>query len=95
SINFLRQNGQTGMAAQLCTGYTGGEKNDWFLPSKDELDLIYKNLKAKGLGSLDGRWYWSSSENGSSVAWVQDFSDGSQYGRGKNATSSVRAVRAF
>ncbi|MHB9296735.1 hypothetical protein PilKf_02510 [Pillotina sp. SPG140] len=88
-------------AAQMATAdaasYTGYD--DWFLPSKDELDLLYKNLKVKGLGGFGSGWYWSSSEIGDS-AWRQQFSDGSQdgdhlsYGTKPNA-HSVRAIRRF
>lgn len=31
-------------AAKACKDYRGGGLNDWFLPSKDELELIYLNL---------------------------------------------------
>jgi hypothetical protein len=40
--------------------------------------------------------YWSSTEYYSDDgAWVQYFGSGGQSGYGKNATTSVRAVRAF
>jgi TolB-like protein len=87
-------------AAQLCTQYRGGGKSDWFLPSKDELDLMYKNLKSKGKGGFGDDWYWSSSEDAPEYgsydgAWFQAFSDGYQGIYLKNDTSFVRAVRAF
>jgi hypothetical protein len=70
--------------------------DDWFLPSKDELNLMYQNLKQKGLGEFSSSWYWSSSEDGNYGAWNQHFSDGSQgYITKDNTSLSVRAVRAF
>jgi hypothetical protein len=85
----------TGRAAQLCASYTYGGYSDWFLPSKDELDLMYKNLAVKGLGSFTGVWYWSSSRGRTSGAWGQRFSDGYQDDYSKVLTFCVRAVRAF
>jgi hypothetical protein len=94
-VSFLRRTGESGRAAQLCDTLVFEGYDDWFLPSKDELDLMYKNLKAKGLGEFGNAWYWSSSEYDGKYAWLQYFSDGSQYYGTKPTTNSVRAVRAF
>jgi hypothetical protein len=94
----LKEWGESGRAAQLCDGYEVNGYKDWFLPSKDELDLMYKNLKAKDLGNFKDEGYWSSSQYGSTNAWCQYFGDGGgQYtpGVGKRGTTSVRAIRAF
>jgi hypothetical protein len=69
---------------------------DWFLPSKDELNLMYINLKRKNLGGFGNDWYWSSSEYQSVWARAQRFSDGSQANeRQKTETGLVRAIRQF
>jgi hypothetical protein len=96
-VAFLRRTGESGRAAQLCDSLKVAGYDDWFLPSKDELNLMYTNLKAKGLGEFSNSWYWSSSEVTNGTACVQSFGDGSQYliGSGKNNTHSVWAVRAF
>jgi hypothetical protein len=91
----VRQLGEIGTAVQMCTGLELNGYKDWFLPSRDELDLMYKNLKQKGLGSFGNNYYWSSSQDSSDVAWGQGFSSGFQYSYFKNVASSVRAVRAF
>jgi hypothetical protein len=96
-VDRLRGLGEKNRAAQICATLDINGYKDWFLPSKDELDLMYKNLKQKGLGGFGGSWYWSSSqyENGILFAWAQNFSDGSQYSGSKDKTYLVRAVRAF
>jgi len=95
-VNRLNQLGETGGAAQMCAQFEYGGYRDWFLPSKDELDLMYRNLKAKGLGGFSNNWYWSSSlYNYTNLGWLQRFSDGSQDSAGKSNAHSVRAVRAF
>lgn len=53
--------GEKGIAAKLCIDYRGGGKSDWFLPSIDQLNLMYENLYLAGIGGFveNGR-YWSS-----------------------------------
>jgi hypothetical protein len=84
-------------AAQLCSDLTISGYSDWFLPSKDELDLMYKNLKRADLGDFS-YFYWSSSEStwSSNYAWMQYFYDGS-HGEGDKGMNNirVRAARAF
>jgi hypothetical protein len=82
-------------AAALCRNLNLGGYTDWFLPSRDELKLMYVNLKLKGLGGFSGAWFWSSSQFTSRTAWGQEFSDGYQYDDGKYTKDSVRACRAF
>jgi hypothetical protein len=82
-------------AAQACADYSYGGYDDWFLPSKDELNLMYTNLKAQGLGGFSDDLYWSSSEHGGDYAWFQSFDNGRQFNSNKYFTISVRAVRAF
>jgi TolB-like protein len=94
-VSFLRRTGESGRAAQYCDELDIDGFNDWFLPSKDELDLMYKNLKVKGLGEFSNVWYWSSLEYSSNYSWEQYFSDGRQNYHAKFYTSRVRAVRAF
>ena len=100
----LRSKGESGRAASLCASLDFDGIKDWFLPSKDELDLMYKNLAQKGLGNFVTRadntnythYYWSSSQNSNNfVAWGQYFNNVGQFNNFKDNTSSVRAVRAF
>lgn len=82
-------------ASKLCSAYRGGGKKDWFLPSKDELNLMYENLKKSGAGGFADDNYWSSSENLAKYGWSQLFSNGNQSSVSKFYSKRVRAVRAF
>jgi hypothetical protein len=98
---YLRNAGEGDRAAALATQYTQGGYKDWFLPSKDELNLIYRNLRLELRGEFSMGRYWSSSENSGDSAWAQRFSDGHQsnsgsiYDGAKNRSHSVRAIRQF
>jgi len=87
-------------AAEACAAYSVvyEEKTyeDWFLPSKDELNLMYLNLKSNGLGGFADGYYWSSSEVDANTAWLQHFANGYQQDEfSKEYDYSVRPVRAF
>jgi len=64
----------------------------WRLPTKDELNMIYKNREEVG-GFANGS-YWSSTETDFSNAWVQSFGNGYQDFFNKSSFFYVRAVRA-
>ena len=91
---IVEKGGNSGSyAAKLCDDLVIGKYKDWFLPSKDELNELYKNKEAIGVSNAV---YWSSSEGNGSSAWLQDFSYGGQYFySNKTLTYRVRAVRAF
>ena len=84
-----------GTAADICANLSLGGYSDWFLPSKDELNLMYTNLKVAGVGGFAEDGYWSSSEYDANIAWVLHFGIGFQDGYPKNLGLRVRAVRAF
>ena len=70
--------------------------SDWYLPSKEELNALYVNLKQLGVGGFASSFYRSSTEYHDDVAWVQTFYDGEQQGGySKDYPCAVRAVRAF
>ena len=82
------------------------QADDWFLPSKDELDLVFNNLKALDLpiGGFDKGYYWTSSEYDHQNTWTEYFNDGQQFDRIKTLSANrtgpmrpfrVRAIRAF
>jgi hypothetical protein len=89
--------GQTNRAAQVCVAYELNDYNDWFLPSNDELNLMYQNLHIQGLGGFTDNYYWSSSaiEGVNDASQIQGFSDGNMYSNWRSSSSLVRCVRRF
>jgi TolB-like protein len=82
-------------AITVAQNYDGGGFSDWRLPTKDELNLMYINLKVMNLGGFTNNYYWSSSQDGNLNSWGQSFSNGFQLNLFKDTTISVRAVRSF
>jgi hypothetical protein len=83
-------------AASVAAAYRGGGKDDWFLPSKDELNALYKQRRV--VGALAFENFWSSSQSSRSEKWVwfQDFRNRTQVDSGlKWQRFRVRPVRAF
>jgi uncharacterized repeat protein (TIGR02543 family) len=82
-------------AAKACADYGNGSAfNDWFLPSKDELNQFYVNRNT--VGNMGTNPYWSSSEynNNNDLVWVI-FSNGEWDYNSKDNSYAVRAIRAF
>ncbi len=89
----------------VCNG-----RDDWFLPSKDELDTAYNRLAQNRVGSKDTLiggfnkgYYWTSTDYNDKTAWSQYFMDGQQFDRVQTMDGNrtppnpfrVRAIRAF
>jgi len=89
---FNKTSGEWDTAAQKCVELTFGGFNDWFLPSKDDLDQMYGQLKRRNLGDLKNEWYYSSSTISGS-AWVQNFNGGRQDWFGNGNSRYVRPIR--
>ena len=83
----------TSYAAGLARAYTGGGYNDWYLPSKDELNILYINKVA--IGGFAGVRYWSSTEAGNNFAWWQEFQYGGYLNSNKSNSYYFRAIRSF
>ena len=83
----------TGTAASIAASYSLDGIDGWYLPSKDELNLLYQQKAV--VGGFAFGYYWSSSESNSHLAWYQAFTYGNQTNLSKHYTLPVRAVRAF
>ena len=90
-----------GTAADICANLVLSGYTDWFLPSKDELNLMYQNIgqgNALGLGNVGGfanNSYWSSTEYNANNVWTQNFTSSGPTVLLKSNPLYVRAVRAF
>jgi hypothetical protein len=84
-------------AAMYCTNLMAGGYNDWFLPSKDELSLLFSALARTNRDTFRGEGfaYWSSSSYDGERAWAQGFSNGVQGRVEKEELLVVRAIRVF
>jgi hypothetical protein len=81
------------VATLKCGGY-----EDWFLPSKDELNEAFRHLShsRKGLqltpvGGFQRGYYWTSSDYNGSTAWAQYFADGQQFDRVQTLSRNKQA----
>jgi hypothetical protein len=79
-------------AATKCAALNLGGYNDWFLPSKDELNKIYLNRTTLG---ITGNNYWSSTEGDLNQAWSHNFTFNTQGFQYKSGLINVRAVRMY
>ena len=80
TLDIIAGCADAGTAAKVAAGYSLNGYSDWFLPSRDELNLLYLQ---KGVGGFAGGDYWSSSEMDSydrDSAWAQNLINGRQYG---------------
>ena len=81
-----------GIAAELCSSFVSGGYNDWYLPSKDELNKLYLNKTCLSFVYTD---YVSSSEVDANYAWRQNFNIGTFTTVSKNGGCYVRPIRSF
>ncbi|MBI9103945.1 MAG: chitobiase/beta-hexosaminidase C-terminal domain-containing protein [Spirochaetales bacterium] len=83
-------------AASICADLELGGYDDWFLPSIDELELMYDNLYLQSVGGFATTYYWSSSHYSLFLSWLLYFADGSQFNGFNNASEfAIRAIRVF
>lgn len=68
----------------------------WYLPSAYELQLLHNNLHQRNLSLFAPEFYWSSTEENVSNAWLQNFSTGEMISSSKaNTIGRIRAISSF
>ena len=83
-------------AAGVAAAYRGGGRNDWYLPSKDEVNTLFR--KRTAVGGIPAKSLWSSSQSShyATYAWGQLLvSEGRYIGSYKGYGGMVRPIRAF
>lgn len=101
--DLLSVGASVGDAVELVSVLSLDGFDDWYLPSVDELSLIYANryVISKVLSSVSGAdlmvgHYWSSTEYDSQNAYYISFHIGDVSSNGgKSLSKYVRAIRAF
>jgi hypothetical protein len=95
TADILKASIDTNSAAYFCDTLTLGGYSDWFLPSKNELNILRLNLYNNGFGNFENNGYWSSTDVDLENARGQGFVNGNFFSTAKNAVFFVRAVREF
>jgi len=93
TLDILAGCSTAGIAAKICNDLVLNGYEDWFLPSKDELNLMYQYRTT--IGGFVSQMYWSSSENSDDWAWGQLFDTDDQSIGSKSNEYNIRAIRAF
>ena len=104
---IIGQDGHNSSAAKLCLDLVSGGQSDWYLPSIQELKMLWNNYytverilsQISGAGELTNssvsECFWSSSEYNQNDAWAFNFHTGHATYIAKGYTLRVRAIRAF
>lgn len=87
------RSGSERIAARLCNQYVASGYSDWYLPSKEELNVLYEQKEL--IGGYEHGYYWSSSEVDSHFAWYQHFDFGFQDYLNKDFSYFFRPIRSF
>jgi len=83
------------VAAIYCDEFILNDYDDWFLPSLEEVMLIYSNLHSVGLGDFTDDIYWTSTEESDQNAKSVDLWKGMEIVSLKTTSYRVRPVRKF
>ena len=97
--DILAQCSQPGIAAEICANLSLNGYDDWYLPARDELSLMYLNIGGGGalgdIGGFNAGYYWSSTSSWQTQATMVEFQYGDYFALSKLFNYNVRAIRAF
>ena len=100
TIDIVAGCSETHIAASVALSLHSVNFSDWYLPSKDELLLMYNMIGYSylqaNIGGFQDEVYWSSSNNDTYTAWFVDFDGGAAFAYfDKSNPFRVRAIRSF
>jgi len=82
--------------ASICNEWVERTFDDWFLPSLDELEIMYDELHAHGVGNFPTTTsYWSSTESDAGNSFRFSFGSNYSNARGKDTHYFARPLRRF
>ena len=81
------------VAKDECRKISSNGFKDWYLPNKEELNLLY--LKREIVGGFTRDYYLSASEENDELIWVQSFASGYQFFNLRTYKMHARAIRRF
>lgn len=89
-------------ASSKCNELKLNGYSDWRLPSKEELEYVYKNFFKLEIGNLEKGSYWTNQETSAEYGWAIYFGSNSDFmfskekgSYAKNMNCKVIAVRKF
>lgn len=79
-------------AARFASSYERDGHNDFYLPSRRELNVAYHTIR-ESFDQTD--WYWSSTEKSATMAWGRNFGDIDLKSLFKHMPARARPVRSM
>jgi len=108
TVAIIMQDGHTTSAAKFCADYAYAGYDDWYLPSRDEMNRVRTNQTIISTTSQiyggdflnSSGFYWSSNEtdNNPGQAWTLNFSVNNSFGSGTKTSTGfyrTRPIRSF
>lgn len=101
---FKNSRTEINTAAKVCLNIYHNQYNDWYLPSLNEMRLLYSNLHSRGLGGWNlinvkkgDSYYWTSTEKDALNAWYVCLETGDFENKKlkKNDLLLIRGIRSF
>lgn len=89
---IISNQGVGNYAAYLARNFNANSYTDWYLPSRDELNIIFSNSSISGV-SISQNYYWTSSDAGSYAYWQFPGYNSAQWF--KSGLGRVRPIRSF